>query len=430
MMSEQSAVAILDGNGHGEEFADLEQFVDETGAYSGVGLPENLRNWFPTEYVELALGHRGSGKSTRVARKLLLALKHGYPVFTNYELYPEKIGITNQPKPLDLQFLLSFDPGLTGAVIGIGEVDTWVERKRAMSTSSIMVDKFLHQLRKRGLRVIMDTQSPSLPTVILNQVDLMVEGHDSFYTDWGREAGLYKGTTFYYDEEDYSGLFTGYRGRRWQTALSNAYKIWPLYNTYQVFDPWQWARKVEIVGEKMVYDMDEGKAYTSGERNLAMEQKEVEQFNTLLKAEYRAWGNDFIKMAQAHNAVLNDGPNQWRLSLDKVQKMIVRLKGKQRKRAEQLVERLQTLAQNSNGYLARIDRGEDVIEMSKPLSEATETQDFYARDDYVSTASPEETIRDLYATGYKPRQIAAKLKMSEAAITTVIQEAANAGFVE
>lgn len=366
-MSEQ-ALAVIEGTGH-EEFPDLEGFIEST-SKEATGLPDELRDWFPKEYVELILGHRGGGKSVRSAFKQLLALKHGYPVFTNYELHPEKIGIDNQPKPLDLQFLLSFDPSLTGAVIAIGEVDTWVERKRAMSTSSVMVDKWLHQLRKRGLRVILDTQSASLPTVILNQVDLMVEAHDSFYTDFGKEHGLYKGTNFYYEEKDYSGLFTGYPGRRWRTALGNAQRLWPLYNTYQIFDPWQWARKVEIVGEKMVFDTDEGRMYTSGERNLEMEQREIRQFNTALIAEYRAWGNNFIKLAQENNAVLEEEPNRWRISLHQLQKAMANLKGRQRKTAERLVTRLEKLATNSNGYLARIDRSQYIIELAKPITES------------------------------------------------------------
>ena len=359
-MSEQAIVATR-GNGH-EEYADIEEFLeatpsDDTGS-------EEPEQWFPKEYVELVLGHRGGGKSVRVARKLILALKHGYNVYTNYELYPEKIGIDNQPRSLDLEHLLRFDTDLNNSVIGIGEVDTWVERKRAMSTSSIMVDKFLHQLRKRGLRVLLDTQSPSLPSAIINQVDLIAWSHDSFYTDWGIEHQIRKGTSFYYKEEDHSGIFTGHPGRMWRTALGNADRIWPLYNTYQIFDPWQWARKVEIVGEKMVFNMDDQKMYTSGERNLEIEQREIKQFNTLLKAEYRAWGNEFIHLSQQNKAVLEELPNRWRVSLDKIQKIISRLTGKKRKEAERLVDKLQNLSENSNGYLARIDRGQGIIEMA------------------------------------------------------------------
>ena len=365
-MSEQ-ALGTVEDNGH-REYADAEDFLEEVAAHNPA-LPEELRHWFPTEYVELVLGHRGGGKSIRVARKLLLALKQGYHVFTNYELYPERVGITNnhKPQPLDLEFLLSFDTSMNESVIGIGEVDTWVERKRAMSTSSILVEKFLHQLRKRGLRVFLDTQSPSLPSVILNQVDMTAWSQDAFYSEWGMEHQVYKGTNFFYQVEDSSGIFTGWRGRRWPEAIGNAHQLWPGYNTWQIFDPWQWARKVEMVGGKMVFDMDEGKMYTSGEHNLEMEQREIKQFNTLLMGEYRAWGNDFLELVTQNNAVLEEKPNRWRISLDAVQKAIVRLTGKKRKVAERLVARLDKLATNSNGYLARIERGQGIIELAMPM---------------------------------------------------------------
>lgn len=370
-MSEKAIPAI--GDNRHEEYADPEDFL-ETVATKDLGLPEELKHWFPTEYVALILGHRGGGKSVRVARHLLLALKHGYHVFTNYELHPERMGINNgnKPKPLDLEFLLSFDTALDESVIGIGEVDTWVERKRAMSTSSILVEKFLHQLRKRGLRVFLDTQSPTLPSVVLNQVDLMVWSHDSFYTDWGREHQIYKGTNFFYEEEDHSGIFTGHPGKRWMTAIGNAQELWKGFNTYQIFDPWQWARKVEIVGEKMVFDMDEGRMFTGGEHNLELEQREIRQFNTLLVGEYRAWGDAFVELAIKNGAVLEEQPNRWRFSIDRIQKAMAKLKGKQKRMIENGVARFQKLAIESKGYLARIDRGENIMELSRPLKEVNE----------------------------------------------------------
>ena len=362
-------IATIPSNGH-DEYADPEDFLERV-ANTNLDLPEELRNYFPDEYIELVLGPRGGGKSVRVARKLLLALRGGYHVFTNYELYPEKLGITNKPRPLDLQFLLSFDTSINKSVIGIGEVDTWVERKRAMSTSSILVEKFLNQLRNRGLRVLLDTQSPTLPSIIMSKVDMISEGKDSYWSDWGREHQIYKGTNFFYDVTDNSGIFTGYPGKMWREAIGNAQEIWPLYNTYQIFDPWQWSRKVEMVGGKMVFDMDEGKMYTGGEHNLEIEQREIKQFNTLLTAEYRAWGNDFIELAKRNNAVLEEQPNRWRLSIDGIQKAMAKLKGKKRKAFEHAVASLQKLATESNGYLARLNRGENVIELAKPIREAS-----------------------------------------------------------
>jgi hypothetical protein len=362
----------IPGNGQGgEEYADAEDFI-QSAALDTLDAPAGLSHWFPSEYVVLCLGPRGSGKSTRVARHLLIALAQGYPVFTNYELYPEKIGITNKPKPLDMEFLLSFDTSMNHAVIGIGEVDTWIERKRAMATSNIMVEKFLNQLRKRGLRVFLDTQAPSLPSIILSKVDLMIWSHDFYYTDWGRDNEIPKGTTFYYEEEDASGLFTGVPGTRWRTALRNATRLWPLYNTYQIFDPWQWARKTKIVGEEMVFDMDTGKICSEGEYGQVEEQRQLEVYDTFIKAQYRAWGNDLIKVARLNKALLHDEDGHYVISLDGLQKAIVRQKPgtKARRHIEKLFASLQELEHTSKGYLAQIDRGRNVIRMSKPLTEA------------------------------------------------------------
>lgn len=370
---DDSAIAALEHPGHGEPI-DADDFL-ETTTKNEVDMPEESHRYFPREYVELVMGPRGGGKSVRVARKLLKALKAGKAVFTNYELYPEKIGIDNQPRPLDLEFLLSFDTSLNEAVIGIGEVDTWIERKRAMSTSNIMVEKFLSQLRKRGLRVFMDTQSPTLPTVILNKVDLTAWGQDSYWSGYGQEHEVCKGTNFFYSCRDNSGLFTGKPGYSWNEALGNCQKLWPLYNTYQIFDPWQWAKKVEIVGSKMVFDMDDRRLYTGGERNLALEQKEIEQFNTLLKAEYRAWGNAFVDFAMGNNAVLENQPNKFVISIHELQKGIARLPKTKQKATEKLITSLNKLATDSNGYLARIDRGQNAIELAKPIPTGGETNE-------------------------------------------------------
>lgn len=369
----ESSVAVMDRSLY-EEPVELDDFLEAT-TKETVGLSEELRTYFPRDYVELVLGPRGGGKSVRVARKLLKGLLAGLPVFTNYELYPEKLGCDNKPRPLDLEFLLSFDTSLNEAVIGIGEVDTWIERKRAMSTSNIMCEKFLSQLRKRGLRVIMDTQSPTLPTVILNKVDLVVWSQDSYWSEWGREHEVYKGTNFRYDCRDNSGIFTGWRGKVWPEVIGMAHKLWPLYNTYQIFDPWQWAKKVQIVGGKMVFDMDDKKMYTSGEHNLALEQKEIEQFNTLLKAEYRAWGNDFIDFAVGTRAILEDQPNKWVISIHELEKGMGKLTKPKLKGVDKLIRNLDKLATDSKGYLARIDRGQNVIEIAKPIPTGGETNE-------------------------------------------------------
>lgn len=246
------------------EYDDLGDLIDAVAQeYSGhVPSPGGS---FPREYVVYYSGPRGSSKTLQLARHSLLALKQGIKVFTNLELYPEKAGIKMLPQPVDLQFLLSFDESLMDAVITISEIDTWFDQMRQTSTGSRLGGKFLQQLRKKGLRIFFDTQD-YLPGNIMRQVDKLIIGHDFVFTDWGRENQIPEGTTFYYDCWDYSGRFTGHRGRYWREVLYHAERVWPLFNTYKIHDPMEFARKFKIVGGEMEYDINTHEMYDPAER--------------------------------------------------------------------------------------------------------------------------------------------------------------------
>jgi hypothetical protein len=243
---------------------------------------QDAQSYFPTEYVVYYTGPRGSSKTTQLVRHALRGLALGIPVFTNIDLYPEKIGIKNRPNPVDLEFLLCFDEGLQDAIIVISEIDTWFDRMRETSTGNRLAAKFFQQLRKKGLRVFIDTQD-YLPGTLMRQVDKLVYCHDFFFTQWGRERNLPKGTTFYYDCWDYSGIFTGWRGFHWREVLYHAERIWPLFNTYQIYDPLQFARKIKVIGGDMEYDQDTKQLYPVGQRKEILReirQREEQLFST------------------------------------------------------------------------------------------------------------------------------------------------------
>ena len=189
------AVAVLEPDA--SVTVDEDEFLDLAVQDSQAAFTEH-KGWFPEEYVVGITGHRGSGKSLLLARYLLTALRAGFKVFTSLILYPEKFGITNKPLPIDLELLVSFSQELQDAVVGIEELDTWVEKKRTMSTSSILVEKWLRQMRKRGLKVIFTNQSPYLPWGIMEQLDMLIRSHDFYYSPWGIENNIVKGTSFYY----------------------------------------------------------------------------------------------------------------------------------------------------------------------------------------------------------------------------------------
>lgn len=259
----------------------------------------------PKQYVVYYTGSRGTSKTMRLAWHCLRGLRNGENVFTNIELYPEaakKIGITKQANPVDLDFLLSFDESLTDAVIAISEIDTWFDRMRESSTANRLGGKFLQQLRKKGLRIFLDTQD-YLPGVLMRQVDKLVYCNDFHFTRWGRERNLPRGMAFFYDCYDYSGAFTGWRGYHWRETFYHGERMWPLFNSYQIHDPFKFGAKLKIVGGDREYDVGTKQFYALGERRETKVNEERE-ISTQLFQDWAASG--FLQELQEHNAITPD----------------------------------------------------------------------------------------------------------------------------
>lgn len=347
-----------------EEYEDEDELIDAA-ADDADEVDEQYRHWFPPEYMVGILGHRGGGKSAILAFYLFNCLAHGDTVFTNLELWPEKWGITNKPNKLELDNLLNFDPGLRRAVLGIEEVGMWLERKRAMSTTSILTDKFMQLvIRKQGLRIFFTNQSPLLPIGLAEQTDVVQTAYDVFFCEWAREAGLAKGTTFLYDTVDRTGIF-GRQGRQWRISVRRANRLWNTFNSYQMYDPYQWARKTIIKGQEQVIDMDGGETYAMSEEGLRVWQTDVKAFSVVLNkliSSYR--GNGFMGLAEKYNAV-EEHEDRYRFSVDGIRKALVNTRGQARHDAEQSYSELLALAQQ--GDIVRFGPGHSTIEMAKPV---------------------------------------------------------------
>ena len=347
-----------------EEYEDEEAILDDAAA-SGDEVDDQYRNPFPPDYVVGQLGHRGAGKSALLAYFLFNCLAAGDLVFTNLELHPEKLGITNKPLPLDQDHLLKFDPRLERAVLGIDEVGTWFDRFRAMSTTNILQSKFLELvIRKQGIRLFYTNQSPRLPGALIEQTDIIYRGYDVFFCDWARETNIAKGTTFMYTVSDETGIF-GQIGRTWQVSLKRANRLWGAFDSYKVSDPYAWARKTIIKGGEQMIDLDSGEAYSASEEGIRAWQAEVQAFSialTKLRDSYESVG--FMDLARKHKAV-QDLPDRFVFSIDRLRKALVRTRGQQRKAAEAAYKELLTLAQQ--GQLAKFGQGNMSIALAKPV---------------------------------------------------------------
>lgn len=368
-------LATIPGNGR-EEYVDAEDFIDSAGLDS-LELPEELKGWFPSEYVVAILGHRRSGKTTLMAHHLLKAVKKGLSVYTNLEIYPEKLGVPLErvQKPLGLDDLLAFDMAMSEAVIGIEEIGTWVETMRAQSNTNILLSKFFQLfIGKQKLRIFFTNQSEHLPWWIWQQVDLSIQAHDMFYTEWGRENNLAKGTSFYYIAQDKSGIFTGQPGFVWTFGLRKANHLWDKFNSYQQFDPYLWARKTELVGEKKVVDMDTGQMYTTGEYSMEKQQEMLEQYDTFITGEHNSWGREFVQLATASDALVRyetteKGYPVAVISVPKMHKVQTQFppETERRKHIDWMFENLGKLITDSGGKLAKLSKGSREYKICLPL---------------------------------------------------------------
>jgi len=365
MTSSELELATIPGNGH-DECADAEEFTNAA-ALDAIDLPDELKGWFPSEYVCAILGHRRSGKTTLMAHHLLNAVRKGCQVYTNLDIYPEKLGVPLQRihRPLKLDDLLSFDMEMSEAVIGIEEIGTWVESMRVQSNTNILLSKFFQLfIGKQKLRIFFTNQSEHLPYWIWQQVDLSIQAHDMFYTEWGRENGLAKGTSFYYIARDQSGIFTGQPGYVWTFGMRKANNLWDKFNSYQQFDPYLWARKTELVGEKKVVDMDTGQMYNSGEYSMEEQQRMLEDYDTFMKAQHDAWGKDMVNFARSHDAFVRQEADQHGrpiavLSATKLHKAQAQFPpgSEKRKHIDWMLEQMGALITDSGGKLAKLAKG-------------------------------------------------------------------------
>jgi hypothetical protein len=350
-----------------EEYENEEDIL-EVAAEDADEVADEYRNPFPPEYVVGQLGHRGGGKSALLAFFGFNCLAAGDTVFTNLEMHPEILGIKNKPLPLDQDHLLRFDPALQRAVLLIDEVGTWFERKRAMSTTSIIQEKFLELvIRKQNLRIFYTNQSSRLPGPLVEQTDIVYQGYDVFFCDWAREVNLAKGTTFLYQVTDRTGIF-GQVNRTWRVTLRRANRLWAAFNSYKTPDPYAWARKTVIKGGEEIIDIDTGEAYSASEEGIRAWQKDVSAYSialTKIISSYESVG--LMDLARKQKAV-EDLPDRIVFSVDGLRKALVNARGQKRQDAENAYNELRTLA--SQGQLARFGPGHKSIELAKPVTEA------------------------------------------------------------
>jgi len=215
----------------------------------------------PADYIAIVTGIKGGGKGLTLCRLIVRACLLGIPVWTNIFFFREALlalGVKekNLPKPLDMDFILSFDKSLHQGIVVFDEIDTSLNRLRSTNNQAIMVTRFLTQLRKRYLKVFLALHFfHLLPADIREEADLLINCHDSFYTQFGKENQIPRGKMVFQTYTDKSGVFTGMPGYTINATLGHCENLWHLYDSYQTIDPFGYATKYHFTGGDKYVDV-------------------------------------------------------------------------------------------------------------------------------------------------------------------------------
>lgn len=348
----------------------LDEAFDEMEGEDMHYLPDQF---MPSEYVLLAKGFRGSGKSIYEVYCLLNSLLLNIPVFSNLtfknEVLAKELEITAFPKPFDLSQIFSFDKGLSGAVIAIDEITSMFDKLRTSTNQNLFMQGALQQLRKRNWIFILTCQFGNyLPYGLSDQVDLEVYCQDAFFTPWGRKRNLGKGDTFLYTIEDRSGLFTGGYQPPFTYAIPGCSALWQFYDTYQTQDPYAVSQKWKVDGmqERMVGE--EG-AYPEYESSTADDERKLRQYRGLLS---NIWKQAFIGwvLDNQERTGYRDKGSTITLSPLRIEQSLAQMKGGVQKRAIETGYK-KILGEAERGIIAK--RHADTISVMKLSALADDT---------------------------------------------------------
>jgi hypothetical protein len=320
---------------------------------------DEIADWYPEVYVVMVNGFRGGGKTVLVCDWGGYYLQNTeIPVFTNLDYNMERLraeGFANLPQPIDWDGIIArrVDPP-AGALNQLDEIDTYLDKLRTTTNQNILATKFMEQLRKRSLKFILSCQFGNyLPYGTMDQVDLLIQAQDLFFTSAGRESGLHKGEKFLYTCTDKSGLFTGGRRFPWWFTVDGR-KVWGYFETDKLHDLTQFAKKFKIEQEDQTVDSSKG----------AQEQeREIGQFRDTIGL---VWGSQLMGFLQSNKERinLNDLGNKVRVTMDQIESVLWDIKGPSREILETSYKQLLQMARNrKDGVITRQGR---ILEILKP----------------------------------------------------------------
>lgn len=241
----------------------------------GLSIPDTMRmqtrqsrrGWNINDvYIVIITGLRGAGKTLGLTYLGFLTLLSGHDVYSNFPIafrfkFPNGKVKSFRSKRLDVKVLSSLSGKYTGSAVLISELQYYTDCRRSGSYENVRLGYDLMQIRKLDMSFFCDVKSVNwIDNRVGFETDLLIHSSDNYYTPWGDENNVPRGTVLHWDLCDISGHFSGYglEDIRYASQLIRMHKMNsepnPLVHQYEL----PMANKMHLVyPTKYLIDLDD-----------------------------------------------------------------------------------------------------------------------------------------------------------------------------
>lgn len=206
----------------------------------------------------IVTGVRGSGKSTNLAALIAHALINEVRVLSNMPVafrckYPlnsygdSKIE-TLETLPLNMELLLSLNSSIQKALLVLDEIKNWLSNQQWQMPRQKLLNAAINQMRKNRLDLAGSCKDAMKldPTFRDDELDIVLHCQDMHVF----KRSIPRGKHFRVQGWDWSGAWTGwpwFPGKEPDLLLqlTDADRIWHIFDSYQVQDFWEANAKLD-----------------------------------------------------------------------------------------------------------------------------------------------------------------------------------------
>lgn len=226
-----------------------------------------------TNYNYVLCGPTGGGKTgSAIYLALIQAVVRGAPVYSNIPFHWYAYDVNGkkyeyQSLDFDVRSFIEGDEKYWDSWVIIDEGNFNMDSKKIMSNMNVGMTDILQEGRKMGMSIIFTVINPRWldPRFTGALLDIAIQTHDLYHTEYGKSNGLGKGEVVKWDMWDQTGKYQGTPGRYLGSVAFALWMVWNTWNTRHFINPLEARKRVRfnhqlidygkgILGESMPQD--------------------------------------------------------------------------------------------------------------------------------------------------------------------------------